>query len=86
MTTIDLNYNAFRWSTGIIRQLEMTLKLGKSFFHIEAKSRAREAKKLTPSLEPSRLREFCNVPFRLSFVAKLGIEKDHATTFLFWRG
>ena len=64
VTTIDLKYNAFRWSSGIIRQLEMSLKFGKSFFHIQAKSRAIEAKKLTPSLEPSRLSRLlkCSVP------------------------
>ena len=45
VTTIDLKYNAFRWSSGIIRQLEMSLKFGIRFVHIQAKSRAIEAKK-----------------------------------------
>ena len=64
VTTIDLKYNVFRWSSGIIRQLEMSLKFGISFVHIQAKSRAREAKKLTPSLGPSRLSRLlkCSVP------------------------
>ena len=44
MTTIDFKYDFDHCPSGIFRKLGMSLKFGKSFVHIKAKSRAIKVK------------------------------------------
>ena len=63
VTTIDTKYSFVYWSSSIFRQVDMSLKFGKSFLHIQAKSRAIKAKKFTyclcNSVHFGRLLFFC---------------------------